>query len=308
MSELTWRQYILSLITAAIIAASIGIGVTWYGYSRGIVDFVFADLYRYQRTKLHTSKLIDVLFVGDSSLGNAVGAKHWLNQTDQMAVNVALTGAYGYAGSLNMVRQTLDHTYPRNVVVIQTLDIASRPVPYQGFAYTYTWGIPFKELPLAEIQKAYFNANALMMVLRGVPRQFELWQGQSSNHISALTDYVEQRKPLTDQGLNNPLELNATMIDRKHANFLLELGKLCRSKVMNCVYAHGPIYEAQCNRHKTYIDEVNNFIKSAGFVLANDGPLCIPKQEVGDAIDHVHPELQAKYTDLYQQILMPYLR
>jgi hypothetical protein len=73
------------------------VGITATGYRLGLVEVANHEIYGYQRDKLGTARTIDIAFVGDSSLGNAINAELFSSLSGHNAVNLALTGSYGSA-------------------------------------------------------------------------------------------------------------------------------------------------------------------------------------------------------------------
>ena len=67
--------------------------------------FGYQILYNYQLKKLSTEEDVDTIFIGDSSLGNSINADLFSAQGATKALNLALTGNYGYAGSYNMLKK-----------------------------------------------------------------------------------------------------------------------------------------------------------------------------------------------------------
>ncbi len=67
--------------------------------------FGYQKLYDYQLKKLSTQEDVDTIFIGDSSLGNAINADLISRQGSIKALNLALNGNYGYAGPYNMLKK-----------------------------------------------------------------------------------------------------------------------------------------------------------------------------------------------------------
>ena len=85
-----------------------------------------ARLLRTQLDRLEAAKEIDVVLLGDSSLGNAVDARAWSRESGKNVLALPLAGYFGYEGTLNMLRRVLRHDRPELVVVMQTIELASR--------------------------------------------------------------------------------------------------------------------------------------------------------------------------------------
>jgi hypothetical protein len=93
----------------------------------------------YQIEKLEQSRdrAIEAIIVGDSAAGNAIQADLFSKITGKSTIHVALTGSYGFVGSLNMVKQARRvHPEIQNVIIVHTLDMWFRPFSRQGFFKT----------------------------------------------------------------------------------------------------------------------------------------------------------------------------
>ena len=97
----------------------------------------FEFLYQYQRKKIQSKGKYHTIFIGDSSLGNAIDSDFYSNATSNKSINLALTGAYGYAGSYNILKKSIQyHPEIKNVVLMQSLDTLCRSTSYKGYLYT----------------------------------------------------------------------------------------------------------------------------------------------------------------------------
>src|SRR5262249_7256386 len=74
-----------------------------------------------------------VVFVGDSSLGNAIDAQEWERLGGGPAVNLGLTADLGYEATYNMMKRALAGWggSPR-VVIMQTAEMMRRPISPSG--------------------------------------------------------------------------------------------------------------------------------------------------------------------------------
>ena len=89
------RYFFTSTLTACgLIACVCAVGI-WGVFFDEL--FGFQILNNYQIKKTQTLQNIDTVFVGDSSLGNALDAQHFSSLSGKDSVNLALTGLYGYA-------------------------------------------------------------------------------------------------------------------------------------------------------------------------------------------------------------------
>ncbi len=296
----------LTVFTVGACVFVVGAGlVSYFGLRYGKVDFSFSELYQYQRQKMGSARSVDTVFVGDSSLGNAIDARLWSELAGETTLNLALTGAYGYAGSLNMVRQTLRLHRPRAVVVMQGADSMLRPISHLGYISTAETGIPLGDVPPWELVKAFLNADMLMSVFRQL---FKDLAGLRPNRID--NDYVRQgARPADIDRIRAALgsRYSAASLNPRKTFYLRRIADICVAEGLNCVYAHGPVLEVYCKTSKDYFLMVNALIRDAGLAVAEGTPMCVPAAELGDANDHIRQEFKHRYTRRYFEVLAPYL-
>jgi hypothetical protein len=122
-------RYLAGAIGGGLAAVTLVSLVSWLCLSHGLVGWHFAQLYRYQLAELTVDEPAAVVLVGDSSVGNAVDARAWSSTLGKPVLSLALSGDYGYRGTLNMLRRALRGRQPQVAIVFQTLDIATRKRP-----------------------------------------------------------------------------------------------------------------------------------------------------------------------------------
>ena len=80
----------------------------------------------YQINKVNQNNFssTNILFVGDSSCGNAINAEYFTKLSHQKTSNLALTGSWGILGSLGMIKKAKNkNIIIKNIIIIQTLYI-----------------------------------------------------------------------------------------------------------------------------------------------------------------------------------------
>jgi hypothetical protein len=269
----------------------------------------FNRLYRYQLDKLaNTQGPIDTVLLGDSSLGNAVDAKLFGELAHGSAINLALTGAYGYAGSYNMLQRVLKRFKPRNVVIVNTVDMMQRESDDLGNLMSAD--IAGNGLPdwstlvsfaaaLPEYLQLLYNRDSFS---RGLQR------ARAPAPVKLDPDYFPQRPPIV---VNQALIAKETLtpgINLDKTRFLAKLLELCNAAGIHCVYAHGPLLAPLCVASIDYIRQATRAIRSTGIQLVTGTPMCVPAFAMGDTIDHVAPAFKSQATREYYRLLAPALQ
>jgi hypothetical protein len=292
------RRYVAVFTgTAALVCVLVAALAVW-GYRTGTLAATFNDLYQYQLGKIRAAGELDTVFVGDSSLGNAIDARRWRELSGRPALNLSLTGAYGYAGSLNMLRRILAKGRPRQVVIFHTVDMLTRAVEHDGYLRSTTRLLPFGEVPPRVMLEVYVNLDTALGVLRRV-----LWPGEAGTGIDPEHDAVQQAPATDPEQRYQGYRLETRTLNPQKLHYLRRLAALCAAKQLDCVYVHGPVVESACRGSSTYFDAANRLIDSTGLNRARETPLCMPYADVGDAPDHARPERRPYYTQRYFELL-----
>ena len=129
----------------------------------------YESLYIYQDNKANTSTA-DLIFVGDSSLGNSIDAELFSKLASRRAENYALTAGFGLRGSLDMVKKIHQRNPAlRTVVLMQTVDIFTKTNP-PVYKPTKRY---FKSKEFEGIQLNIFNYATFRLFLKSLDRGIE---------------------------------------------------------------------------------------------------------------------------------------
>lgn len=267
-------------------------------------------LYLYQLNKIVQLKAADTVFIGDSSLGNAINAELWEKLSGQKTVNLALTeGFFGYIGGYMMLSNALlNGVKPKNVVLFFNPEQMWAPVVYDSFLQQshFFWS---ENIPLYKILfmywQGYMNKQALWFNLRKlvIPEV----ETRTSPRIS--NDYMAQNPSKREAGkyfgnINNSMK----NIKLENLEYLKKIHELCTINNINCIYAHGTMVDRLYGRMEDYMPFVNRKISEVGFKIVKGTPIAPPSIDMGDTFMHVHPEVKDKYTRKYYLLVRPYLR
>lgn len=298
------RRYLIGLAVTAAVLVVLAATVSLVGLRNGWFTWHFSQLLHYQTDKIETAQGVEVLLVGDSSLGNAIDAAAWSAALGRPALSVALTGVYGYAGSLNMIRRALRAQPLRAVVVFQTLDMMTRPPADSGLVLTADELSDVTAAPPGAIWSTLVNMSMPLNVLGTV-----LFAPPDERAAYAATDYVPQGEPLSAGGAaERPANPFAPAALRSRADpYLTMIGELCRALGLRCVYAHGPLTRSVCDGSQDYVAAANARILAAGLTPVAGTPLCLPWSQTGDSADHVAPADKAAWSARYLELIAPYL-
>ncbi len=285
------------------------LGFTIFAFQNNLIDNPNSRIFHYQIEKLSKAGAAHTVFVGDSSLGTLLDVEAWMALSGKPALQLALTGDFGYAGSNGMIARALRDLQPTNIVIFHTVDMMSRDVsPFgQALAYPDDGGLPASAIRFAGALPAfYLNATVVRAAIRGIAmRLFE-----RPDHLIA-GDYLRVRNQIGAQydiAARTYANLRPDAIKARKVQSLREIRKLCDRRELNCVYAHGPLFSRACATVAEYILTANNHIQEVGFDPVAGTPVCVPQRDLADTIDHIRPDRKAHYTTTYYRLISPHLR
>ncbi len=295
------QGYIIKFLLFFFIAAFAASAVVAYRYW-GLHESDERGLLRYQIEKLEAAPLdTDTVFLGDSSLGNAIDIGLFDKLGSTHSLGLPLTGVYGYAGSYNLLQRVFDRLHPKQVVIFQSADLLLRPTEYDGLSFTLYKSWP-SYLPLKQQILALHNMLIHLTEYQQVGDTLQRWVWGSWEKFSSPTDYpVQNIKGAFELTQNAPFSLSG--INRDKLLFLRQIVDLCRSHGVNCVYAHGPLHEKLVVNNSSYFSAINAILEETGLSPACPLPLAMPNSLVGDSYDHVSPDEREQATRLYAAVL-----
>jgi hypothetical protein len=288
-------------LTAALVVASAA-ALVFTAKALGRETFANQALLEYQFGKIGKGTAPEIVFVGDSSLGNAIDATEWKRLSGIDAVNLALSASFGFEGTYNMLRRVADWTKPKHVVIFQTGQLMQRPHREDGYIMTAP-GIIGR---LVSYWRMSMSAQQVEDATRWLAEFLMKGKPPPSRESIIINDYVmqaAQRSPNQKDDGWSP-----SSIKPEKAAYLKMIGSFCREQGLDCLYVHGPLVEPICSRSDAYFATVTRIVEEAGIRLVGSRPLCVPEHEVGDGENHVHPDLKAEYTRRYFELIGPELR
>ena len=249
-----------------------------------------------------------VVFVGDSSLGNAIDTVEWERLGGGHAVNLGLTATLGYEATYNMLRRALAAWggSPR-VVIMQTAEMMRRPPSTDGLRASEPNGVGRLALEVRHLMSpqqirrlaSYYKSWAATIVRRDPPPQ-----SRGDAMQSLAESYVKQqpRNPAQTERFARNVDVNAWIrtIRPEKAEYLRVIADFCAKHGLRCVYAHGPFADPACSSLGPYLRAVDAFVPRS---LTPHPPVCLSTDEVGDSIEHATPAARRDVTRRYYEML-----
>lgn len=297
------KIYIYTILATSMLLISVVIGVNYVSIKNGGTGITALDLYKYQMAKLDNAEDVEIVFLGDSSLGHAIDAKHFSDLAQKKTLNLALTGSYGLLGSYNMLRHSVSKQPVKTAVIMQSLDIFSEPISYVGYHQTLADLDSPKEISIN--LSTYFDIYFNIGIFAGI---FKAWRSSDPSGMIAEVisdDYVIQGAQMDESSIQQNIVKHMWQLESivKERYIALKLiNKYCNENNINCIFTTSPYLEQACNKDLNYIDEVINLAVSTGITTLNN-QICFPSAHIGDSFNHVNKFFKVEYTELYYGML-----
>ncbi|MFV0422243.1 hypothetical protein [Oleidesulfovibrio sp.] len=226
-------------------------------------------LVRHQIEQIDTEASVQTVFVGDSSLGNAINAPLYSEITGTSSLSLALTGSFGVQGSINMALRAMDqHPEIRNVVIMQTLDVFQRRFGSWPYA-TVDLQLPqtFKSIEISEGMSAVDVVMGYVQFVTGF-HHFEYGKPDMTAGLSNDTLYTEQSKRRFNNGMRTLGRENwITGTPRESVVKALDMfARYCKERGIRCVFVFGPMHEEVVARSQPYLNDTFALLRKTKFI------------------------------------------
>ena len=91
------------------------------------------------------------------------------------------------------------------------------------------------------------------------------------------------------------------------ASFLHHFSRVCRREGIRCVYTYAPTFKSVAGSYASVLPNINKQVVAAGFKMTPHGLVEFGERDLGNCINHVHPDTREKYSKLYAERLLPLL-
>lgn len=282
----------------------------------GIYACARCDLLRYQESKIPLASEAETIVLGDSSIGYALDASRFSDLSGKRTLNMALTGYdYGVGGAYVLLTELLSKARPKNILIALTPQTLSAPMaeindrPIRGFVqasrrrpemlFTVNWPISLKVAKTAGIQ--LFDKQ---FVIDGI----EYLQGARApvpDHFSKH-DYLEPSKDVLR--LVKTFTMAWPRAPGDYDVFFGKIARLCETHGLNCLYMHAPLVQMVVDQNREFIKDIDSRIERTGIKVVRPSPIGIPDAELGNTINHIHPDVRLAYTEKIHALVGKFLR
>ena len=248
---------------------------------------------------INSSNNKNIIFLGDSSLGNSINASLWKNKKNLKTFNLALYGTLSYAGAY-AVLENLNLKKIEKVYVMGSYYNWSQN-PSRGYNYinsainnqSYIRKI-FTQLNLRDFIKLLkININYISKKSLG-----KIFFYVDERNIE--NDYIQQinEKKITKKILKNDVvKLSGESFNINKVKYLQKIFDVCKSSKIECIYLNGPIYNEICelDSFKEYLEKIKDILKKKNINKFNYDN-CINYKLIGDQNDHIIANYKNQFT------------
>ena len=297
------RFYSITVLAtvAAVFAASVALAAHLFFHTSITVG---QRLRQYQMTRAENMTHVpDVLFIGDSSLGNAVSEKLFARATGHSTVNLALSGFEGFAGAYALLTRVLEKGNPRVVVLMMSFATMSYPIRYDAYLYMARGWQDIARLGIKD-RLQLFDAMMGSLVPLFKTRYISPPRIPSPLFVDGYVVQNPTHKPKVSD-----INVQFFRVNPKKPLFLHFIADECRKRSIPLIYVTGPVWErvTALKRNMAYWAQAKKILSSVKDMKFVDTLVEVPDSEIGDTQFHVAPQFKKKYTIQYADILKSHI-
>lgn len=222
---------------------------------------------------------VEVLFVGDSSLGNSLDAAQASVFSGRRVGNLALTGAFGLPGTQELLGAYLARNgAPQEIWIVQAVDVFRRQTDARTISHAFRPTLVQKSLDLLSFSEASAAVRQQLALRGSSPFQ---------------NGYIRQRKALRASDLTPQVAIEPPSEESLAA--LQNIAALCEKHAVKCTVAIGPHTRHQAADVLRYVRTLAAVLPEP-LTLATQTPFLIEDRDLGDSEDHVRPEARTRFS------------
>lgn len=272
------------------------------------LEFTDNDLIRsYQTSKLvEADQCIDTIFVGDSSLGNAINSKVFDEIVGTSSLNLALTGGWGVYGSAGMTELALKNSpCLKNVVIFQSLYTWNKKQSSEAILEFMSFPNQLSLLGYERVVAGYLNFREYLWATKlGLGLILNRNFGGDYS-IDYKYDYLEQielnyPKPKSSQFK----KISDDGLHEEKYQALVYFNSVCQWYSLNCILTHGPIYKPVADESSNAIEIINSQIERVVSFKFVSEVMGLDYESLTNNQDHVVHDLKDDVTGRYASLLM----
>lgn len=290
--EISNKNFFVSLICLLIISIISLFSLIIFAYKLGYNDPEI-ELINYQFNKLK-KKNVNIIFIGDSSLGNLIDSSTWENLTKKSTLNLALTGKFQYKGNLALIKKISNKKKIKINIISSFMNWSIGEKNLYNIINHYD-NIFFRNYYLV-----WFNLNRV-----SIKKIISFYLGidkDEDNYNYIKNDYIVQGKIINEKNLD--ISFLTSIINLDKIKSLENIKNYCDFNGLDCEFFHGPIAKKICNNNKfgEYLIYLNKNLKKNNLKF-NDNFICFDQKHIGDGEDHINNNFKTEYTKVFYNLI-----
>ena len=258
---------------------------------------------KYQLNKINNSSY-DTIFLGDSSLGNAINFNFVNANTKSKSINLALTKIYGFSGIYNLLvnAHKKNPKKLKNIIIMIGYDFLDNDFESESFFLTsrsFFSFISFSKIP----DWIYFNFKYFFKSLKRNNDKKNIYY---NNFLKDMihNDYVKQ-------DIRNELKFKESMKIKKYLEYKVNLFKKINSysisNNLNLILINGPIHNDVFLNNRDNIDKFDSLFDKYGSIYF-DERIVLSDEKIGDMPMHIKYEYKDIITKDYLNIILKHFK
>jgi hypothetical protein len=309
------RRYVLTLLGILALLLAGTLVVASFGINQcTLLDRNICGLYHYQDAKLAAvPQTLDILFVGDSALGNAIDAKQVAALSGRTTLSLALSGgALGLPAIATQLEDAARRSRIANVVIMVSPETYRRRFSSSVDGFVLANHAHLGRIVRLPPRLAVQSVDALVRFLFDDGVVADGWRFLTTGMRDlgdcdgcAERDYIAQ-EPNGRLSADDIRRWRGPVDD--YDVFLKRIARLCETNGINCLYSHGPLVQSVLDLNPGYVAKINRKLEKAHLRTVAPDAIVIPPDEAGDSVNHVRADLRGAYTEKIYRSLAPLLK
>jgi hypothetical protein len=253
-------------------------------------------IYNYQRKKIEDTTNLENIFLGDSSLGNAIDIDYFNAHNGNKSINLALNRIYGFAGQYNLLREVIKKNRNiKKIFIVNSIFFLNSDSEDESFFLTSK---NFGDFFIAR-NKISFITYSYKYWIKSLIVNYRYSENEYNNFFlkNINRDYIVQNKNLKFSEMIDEINIKNIDYDKKYF-YLKKIVSLCKDNGIDVFFFHGPLYSSDYNKYldiirsnKIFYEKLN--IKYYPFFYK------MKKDEIGDLPLHSNYKSKIIVTKAY---------
>ena len=253
-----------------------------------------------------SNKDAEIIFLGDSSLANAINNEIFEQLSNKKVLNLWLTGGgHNLASTYNLLRHIVkENKKIKNIIIMHTPSVYGYDFLLGG--YFSTLGDLDSEITRKNGLLSYKDFLAFYVLnLPGIKEYFTMKEVEEKQQYTEPWTFKNGKLPRPV----NQLQREYLKIGASKKTELRMIDDLVKDKNISVVYIQGPLHHDVSTKYQDILKEQQNLIRKTFKNITFIESYTYPKNEhMGNTIDHVDKSYKDTATKFYFEHLKSYIK